>query len=237
MRNCFHLKADRVVHVWQIPLDRSSKDIGQLVDSLSEEEKTRARRFYFGKDRNRFIVTRGTLRVILASYLDIPAHNLVFSSNSCGKPFLKQPQGNQVLEFNLAHSNNLAVLSVTYGHSVGIDIEFIRPITDYSEVARTAFTESECRALQLVPEDQRIAAFFACWTRKEAYIKSFGLGLSQLREFTVDVEPDVEYVEPYDNSGRGRDKVNWSIRTLNLLPIYIGAVASEGMDWELKLFD
>ena len=109
-----YLIANRVVHVWQIQLDRSEIAINQLVSLLSDEEQIRAKHFYFDKDRNRFIIAHGSLRIILASYLNIPADKLIFSSNFYVKPFLQLHQDNRILEFNLSHSNNLGILSVTY---------------------------------------------------------------------------------------------------------------------------
>ena len=227
---------NKIVHIWHIPLDRSHLETGKLSELLSEQEQARAKRFHDDRNRNRFIVARGILRIILSDYTNIPANHLVFGSNLYGKPYLKHAHTNEILEFNLAHSQDQGILAVAIGRSVGIDLEFIRPIRNYSKMAQSVFTESENRAIRLMPEDKRLIAFFTCWARKEAYVKSIGLGLSHFQSFNVAVEPDAECVYPEINPGCELDHDVSTIRTMNLLPGYIGAVAAKGVDWEVKLF-
>lgn len=227
---------NRVVHIWHIPLDRSHLETRKLSELLSEEEQVRAKRFHDDRNRKRFIVVHGILRIILSGYTNIPANHLVFGSNLNGKPYLKHAHNNKNVEFNLAHSQDQGILAVAIGRSVGIDLEFIRSIRNYSKMAQSVFTESENRELRLIPEDKRLIAFFTCWARKEAYVKSIGLGLSHFQSFNVNVEPEVECVYPEINPGCELDHDASTIRTINLLPGYIGAVAAKGLDWEVKLF-
>ena len=154
------------------------------------DELVRAERFYFDEDRIHFIVGRGFLRCTLASYFGVQPKQLRFTYNAFGKPNLDLPSGSW-LKFNLSHAGKLALLAVTAGRELGVDLELIRPGMAQELIPEQFFSPSEVESLRGLPEEHQDAAFFACWTRKEAYVKAKGKGLSiPLDEFDVSLAPE-----------------------------------------------
>ena len=183
------LAAD-AVHVWRVDLRVAMECVQRLETTLSSAERGRAVRFRFPEHRERFTVSHGALRDILSRYLDIPASELVFEANAHGKPALALPE-HAWLQFNLTHSGDLALVAVTRDRPVGIDVEHKSPPDDPARLVAQFFSANENAAFSALPESQREAAFFAGWTRKEAYIKALGEGLSTpLDQFDVSLAPD-----------------------------------------------
>ena len=219
------------VHLYCAPLDTPAAQFGPFEATLNADERARAARFYFDRDRQRFIVARGCLRIILSRYLADEATQIQFDYNAFGKPHLAPPYATSGLTFNLAHSGEFALYALAYQRQVGVDIEQIRSGLDYEQLAGQVFSLAEQQSLQSVPAAQRMAAFFNGWTRKEAYIKAQGMGLSlPLAQFTVTLAPD----EPprllstqHDPAEAGR----WSLQAISTAPGYVGAVVAEGQDW------
>src|SRR5262245_21131216 len=179
------------VHVWQIALNQAH-DPGNsnLIATLSPDERLRAGRFHRPIDCDNFIHTRGLLRTILAQYLSINAANINFVYSAYGKPTLVKKQNHRRLQFNLSHSHEIALLAITRECEIGIDIEFIRKDFATMEIAEDYFSEKELAMLRSLPERLHTRAFFNCWTRKEAYIKAIGEGLSYpLNKFAVSLTP------------------------------------------------
>lgn len=182
---------EKTVDIWRVPLDPPPDMLPLLVPVLSPDERVRAERFRFAGDRRRFIMARGALRTILSYYLSTPAEEIIFAYSSHGKPSLGGALAPHPLRFNVGHSHELALCAVTYGKRVGIDIEYIHPMHDIDSIAQHFFAEREVTALQALPVEQRHIGFFRCWTRKEAYIKATGEGLSRrLDQFAVSLAPD-----------------------------------------------
>ena len=180
------------VHVWCARLNPAEGEIRELSGLLSPDERSRAARFLFDRDRERFTVARGILRRLLAGYTGLPADHLRFLYGEHGKPRLQREE-KTAPEFNLSHSGEWAVYSMALKYPLGIDIERMRPAdrTHRLKLARRFFSESEFTSLTAQPETRVEDAFFTCWARKEAYIKLHGLGLSlPLARFSVNVEPD-----------------------------------------------
>ena len=153
--------------------------VQQISQSLMEDERIKAERFYFQRDRKRFMVCRGVLRMILGRYLHIEANRVHFSYGPYGKPYLKETLGDSTLRFNLAHSHELALHAFARSREIGVDIEYIRYIPDAEQIALNFFSENENAVLHVLPTSQKQEAFFNCWTRKEAYLKALGVGSSQ----------------------------------------------------------
>jgi 4'-phosphopantetheinyl transferase len=175
-------------HIWRISLDIAPAALACRWQVLSEDERQRADRFRFDRDRRRFIAAHSALRHILSGYVGAPPHTLRFDVNGYGKPTLAWPAGR--LEFNLSHAGKWAV-TVVAAHAVGVDIERIREDFATYEIAERFFAPEEVRELLALPADERVKAFFLCWTRKEAYIKARGQGLSiPLDSFAVSLDPD-----------------------------------------------
>jgi 4'-phosphopantetheinyl transferase len=164
-------------HVWTARLSDST-GLGTLEQTLSCSERSHAQRFRFEKDRIKYIFSQGVLRQVLAGYLRKSPERIEFKSNEFGKPFLAEPAGNREVFFNMSNSKEVVVVAVTTERVVGVDVEHLRPIDQISSIASHYFSPNELALLNLASSSQRNHVFCACWTRKEAYIKAVGKGLS-----------------------------------------------------------
>jgi 4'-phosphopantetheinyl transferase len=220
------------VHVWRVALNESHA--AELRPLLSSDECARADRFHFARDCHRFIVARGMLRKILGAYLKKEPGHLSFSYSPYGKPALADERDAGELSFNLSHANELALIAVTRGRGVGVDIEFIRPEFASEEIAERFFSTHEVAALRALPKSIQSEAFFNCWTRKEAYIKAIGEGMSMpLDQFQVSLAPGSR-AELLGNLRDANEVSRWSLQELAPGPGYAAAIAVEGKDWQLR---
>jgi 4'-phosphopantetheinyl transferase len=221
------------VHVWRAGLD--ARTVGPaLWQLLSSDEQARADRFFFPRDRERFITARGTLRQILATYTGLPPDRLQFLYSSHGKPALIPECGGEMLRSNLTNSHGLALYAVARERVLGVDLEYIRPEVADEPIAERFFAPREVARLRGLPPDQQVEAFFNCWTRKEAYIKAHGLGLSlSLQDFEVSLLPG----EPAALLCTVRDPceaARWSLHSLAPGPGYVGALAVAGTGCRIR---
>lgn len=224
------------VHIWRAYVRQSLATIYYLRSLLSGEEVARAERFYFEKDRHRFIITHGLLRTLLAGYLNssaLNAHKLHFCSNDYGKPSLDLHQTHS-LNFNLSHSHELIVFAFSYMRQIGVDIEFMRPDIDHESLAKHTFSPLENEMLQTLPVSARMEAFYQCWARKEAYIKARGKGLAiPLDIFDVSLKPG-EPAALLHSREDPHETARWRLCALHADPNYAGALAVEGDGWHLR---
>jgi len=221
------------VHLWQATLDNRLADCLERV--LSADEISRANRFHFAKDRNHFIAARGLLRTLLSVYLETNAEELRFSYAEKGKPFLEESQ-QAGINFNLAHSHGMAIYAFTQRREVGVDVEYIREELADEKIAERFFSVREIEMLKSVPAESKKRAFFNCWTRKEAYIKALGEGLSMpLDEFDVSLAPG-EPAALLLNHKEPEEVRRWTMRAIPAPPGYVAALVVEGSDWRLKSF-
>jgi 4'-phosphopantetheinyl transferase len=210
------------VHLWVVDLQASPPRVRELASTLSAEEKDRASSFKFEHLATRFRMCRGLLRVFLAAYLRTAPRDIEFSYGKCGKPFVA---GLENFHFNLAHSEEMAVYAFAWGCDLGVDIERIRDIQDIRAIARHFFCPEEVADLNSVDAGERLEAFFACWTRKEAYIKATGEGLSaSLDSFRVALQPREPPSFVHIN-GSVLDAELWSLHSFRPNEGQIGAVA------------
>jgi len=178
--------------IWSADLEPGAAAIDRLVPLLSADERERAERFHLRRDAMRWIAARAVLREILGGCLDADPRALAFTYGDKGKPALAAPAGSLDLQFSLAHSAHLALYAVTVGGPVGVDVERLRLLSDMDQIAERTFSRQECAVLRGLPVPLRPAGFFNCWTRKEAYIKALGFGLSYpLERFSVSLAPGV----------------------------------------------
>ncbi len=224
--------ADNEVHVWRLALDQPADRLDALRRTLAADERQRAERFHFDKDRRHFIAGRGLLRTLLGGYLGRDPGSLHFAYNPQGKPMLVGAGAD--LRFNLTHSHGLALLAVSRGRELGVDVERIRPEFAGDAVARRFFSPREVAALSALGGERRHEAFFVCWTRKEAYLKATGKGLSlPLDCFDVSLlpgEPAALLATRHDPAEAAR----WSLRALSPARGFAGALAVEGKEWRLR---
>jgi 4'-phosphopantetheinyl transferase len=208
--------------VWSLPTESSAAITGQFEQLLSEEEKERAGRYHFETDRRRFVLARGTLRILLSRYLDVSPLSLQFRYGPNGKPSLKNSSG---VNFNLSHSGELAVFAFAAEREIGIDVERIHPLRDRADIARRFFSLGEATDLMGLSEDEQERAFFLCWTRKEAYIKATGEGVSTpLDQFRVTLTPDQPARFVHVEGSPDAAKM-WMLHDLQLARGYAAALA------------
>jgi 4'-phosphopantetheinyl transferase len=221
------------IHLWQATLNDRLAD--SLKHFLSADEICRADRFHSARDRNHFIAARGLLRTLLAVYLETKADELNFSYADKGKPYLEEGARGGI-HFNLAHSRGKALYAFSTGRQLGVDLEFIREDLEYEKIAERFFSPREIERLGSVPAEIRKEAFFNCWTRKEAYIKARGEGLSMpLDEFDVSLAPG-EPAALLRNHKEPEEVNRWRMRSIVLPSGYVAALVAEGNDWRLKTF-
>lgn len=173
----WHLRAADV-DIWRASLDEPPDDaVAFFRTLLSTDEEERARRFYFDRDRRRFVVGRGILRLLLARYLGCPVSEIAFRYGPNGKPLLPADDGNAPIHFNVAHSESLALFAFARAGEIGVDLERVRDLPDWEYIASAYFSPREQARLRDCPADERRVEFFRAWTRQEAVLKANGLGL------------------------------------------------------------
>jgi 4'-phosphopantetheinyl transferase len=213
------------VDVISLRLDAPADVRAALWQLLSRDERQRAERFRYVEHRQRYIVARASLRRLLAERLGIAPSAVELVETSYGKPKLGPVHGSAGLEFNLSHSEVLAVYVFTKGRAVGVDVELIRQVPDADDLAECFFSPREAAALRSLPLDRRSLAFLACWTRKEAFIKALGLGLScSLDTFDVTIDPDAPARIIRIEARIGR-VAHWRLQAFTPYPSYIAAMA------------
>ena len=229
--------ADNEIHVWRAKLDLPSSQVQQLRDILTGDELDRANRFYFEIDRQRFIAARGTLRSILSRYITTSPGHLRFYYNQYGKPVLARDFSSHLLNFNLSHSGSMVLYAITRNMEIGIDVERVGSNFEYEEIAKRFFSVNEVAALRTIPTEKKLEAFYNCWTRKEAYIKAQGKGLSlPLDSFDVSLAPGdppmllLTRDEPQESA-------LWTFLELLPGPGYIGALAVKGTGCRFRYWE
>lgn len=173
------------VHLWLRRLDVSQAEVKSAFELLSVEERNRAERFKIERPRTEFVLTRATLRLLLGHYLGMDAKVVRFRYENRGKPFLEDRDD---LYFNVSHTDGLSLLGFARSRNIGVDVERVKPDTEAEKLAERFFSERERQDLRQLQDDELRAAFFRVWTRKEAYIKATGDGLSlPLDQFDVSI--------------------------------------------------
>jgi 4'-phosphopantetheinyl transferase len=229
--------ADHEVHVWRAQLELPSSQVQRLRGLLTEDELDRAHRFFFEIDRQRFIAARGALRSILSRYLTFSPGHLRFIYNQYGKPFLAPEFSSYLLNFNLSHSGSMALYAMTRNMEIGVDVERVRADFEYEEIAKRFFSVNEVAILDTIPTDKKLEAFYNCWTRKEAYIKAHGKGLSiPLDSFDVSFAPG-EPAMVMHMKDEPQEPSLWALQDIQPGPGYVGALAVKGIGCRLKYWE
>ncbi len=221
------------VDVWVVELDVDARLQAALEGLLSAEEHERADRFQFAQHRRRFIVRRGSLRLILAGYVGMAPAALRFTEGPQGKPVLASGPPDEVLAFNTSHSDELGLVAVSR-HDLGVDVERVAPVDGDPLVARTHLHRDEQAEMDQTSQALRAYSFFRCWVRKEAYIKARGKGLTMgLDAFSVSASAAVGAVGWPVADGRN-PWADWWVRDLDPSPGYVAAVAAGGPSWQVR---
>jgi 4'-phosphopantetheinyl transferase len=213
------------VHVWYVDLALAGHTVRRLAACLSPDERARAAQFKFDRDARRFAVARSALRRLLSGYLGLTPDEVTFAYAAYGKPSLAGVHA--ALSFNLSHSGEVAVVAAGWDRAIGVDVEERRPLPDLAALAAQSFAPREQAMLAALPEGERVAAFFRCWTRKEAFIKATGQGLAQpLEAFVVSLGP-AEPARLLDINGDPGALARWSLYDLQPPLGYPGALVVE----------
>jgi len=223
------------IHAWRVSLVGERQDYEGYWATLAPDEKARAERYHFDRDRVRFVVARGVLRMILGRYLNLEPQEVRFSYTEYGKPYLPYNLASSDITFNLTHSHDLAVLAVTRARQIGVDLEFVRPDLASESIAERFFARDEVTTLFSLPPLVRTQAFFHCWTRKEAFIKAVGEGLSYpLNQFTVAFTPE-DPPALLEIRGSVTEARRWALFELAPGEGYVGALAVQRKDTTFPL--
>lgn len=226
------------VHVWSCDLSRHDGDRPSLAALLSIDERNRAARFAFEQHRQRFILSHGLLRVILARYLADEPGRIQFETGPHGKPALRgQSDTAQTIQFSLSHSSDHALVAVAVKRAVGVDVEWCRPEVEGLKLAQRFFAPGESRAISQAESDDQQRLFYRYWTAKEAYLKGKGLGLSLgLDRFEL-LFGDLSRPAPVRSTESGMLDKDWSVQSFQLADQLVGAIAVEGEAWNVQLLD
>jgi 4'-phosphopantetheinyl transferase len=218
------------VHVWRLRLDLAPAQIASLRRVLNDAERFRADRFHAERHRHRFIACRAQVRKLLAGYLNESPERINFVHGPHGKPALSDSYRVSGIHFNVSNSHDMALCAVALQCELGVDVEYLREGRDHEGLAARFFAPPEIEALGRLPADRRTAAFFNCWTRKEAVLKAVGIGIAfPLDRLVVTLVPnDRARVLAFD--GTPAAAANWWLEHLEPAPGYVGAVAAEGDD-------
>jgi 4'-phosphopantetheinyl transferase len=222
------------IHIWTVPLTACLADIDELRALLSPDEQERAGQFHFPHLEQRFAITHGILRILLAHYLGTPADTIGFTASENGKPAVTAPQTR--LQFNLSHSRQMVAFAFGLDYELGVDIEEIRLVPEMEGIAHQFFSQGEIEDLMSVPVTDRPAAFFHIWTRKEAYIKATGKGLRlPLASFRVSVLERNE-ARVLDVGGNPNAVHLWHMYPFEPASSHVGALAYRGAQKTIQIF-
>ncbi len=222
------------IDIWPLALTGEDAECGRCLDWLNQQERERAARFLRRQDRERYVLAHGGLRFILSLYLGLDPDRIELSSTATGKPKLADLRpGGVPLTFNLSHAHGKAIVAITQGREVGIDLELIREDVEVLKLAERFFSDREQLHLRSIAPGSRSAEFFHYWVAKEAVLKAEGVGLASLQACEIDW-----------SSGSDRDGVPvrlgghsprpWVVRTMDCGPGWVGAVAAQGSDWAIN---
>jgi len=230
------LRQPDALHIWRAALDVGPEQRARLWHALEADERRRAERLRFEVLRQRFIAAHGMLRDVLSRYMAVPPESVRFAVRPGGKPELASGESAS-WRFNLSHSGAMALVAVAWRREVGVDIEQLRPMKGPLDIAARFFAPGEVAALRAMPPEQIDAAFFRCWTRKEAYVKALGKGLSLgLEKFEVTLDPHepaaLRHVVDMPDEPR-----RWWMEHLEPGPDYLGACVCQGRPARLHLWD
>ena len=211
------------IHVWCASLDQPPARVADLEQMLSFDERSRARRYRFARDRQHFIIRRGLLRLLLGDYLGVELGGLQFHSGPYGKLLLAEMPGAYTPRFNVSHSHELALFAFARDREVGVDIEYVRPVAEAEQIAGRYFSAQERDTLRDLPPDRLYEQFFIYWTSLEAYLKASGMGLAGAESKGL-LSPDDASRAALLQENEAQS-LNWPIYCVRPAPGYVAALA------------
>lgn len=229
-RSCLNLEPN-TIHLWGIELDGSPRCLERCQQWLDEGEQQRAARLVREEDRSRFALAHGGLRGVLSRYLGTGPGRIVLHRSAEGKPFLTKELGGQpTITFNMSHAHGRALIAVSMGQEIGVDLERIRLDVEIAKLSERYFAPSEHATIMQATQEQRPTRFFRYWVSKEAVLKAQGVGLQALSQCVVLLGADGDGAEILVPVG-SRIQNNWTVRLLSCGEGWEGAVAAQGKDW------
>jgi 4'-phosphopantetheinyl transferase len=223
------------IDVWRCRLDLTADEVEELGRCLSEQERARAERFRFADKRSQFVTTRARLRQCLALATGTPAGEIEIHVGASGKPFLAGKTRSSEIQFNVSHTDALALIAITRGQAIGIDVESLGRSVN-SRLAEDYFSARERDAIASLPSAQVPASFFACWTRKEAVLKATGTGIAHgLDSFDVATDPEIAHCRTQLQSEDGSADT-WYLETLPCGAGYAAALAYQKHPVEIRFW-
>lgn len=220
---------------WKVDFSALAHKCPDFFQLLSSDEKDRANALRFRKDSEAFILTRAALRLILSEYTHIEAGQLRFTYNDFGKPYILKRTHSETVQFNVSHSAQVGYIAIAQTAEVGIDVEHFTPsrANELTQLAERFFSESECNQIKRMPGPAQPAAFYRLWTRKEAYLKALGKGLSvPLNAFEVSLDTNVIHSRQEE-----LDTVDWQLFDIPTQTHYLAALATRKNIRELRNLD
>jgi 4'-phosphopantetheinyl transferase len=214
------------IHLWSAPLDPPDDFLRRCEAILSADERQRAARFRTGPLRNHYLAARGTLRILLGRYFQADPAEFVLTYQPHGKPELEPSWKDRGVEFNVSHSGGLALYAFTRGRPIGVDVEAVRPMPNAAGLLERFFSAAEVAQWQATPPERQGLVFFQGWTRKEAWLKAVGSGLSfPLDQFCVTMDGPARVLSI---RGDTAEAVRWRLESCEPCPGYVAAVAVQG---------
>ena len=224
------------VDVWLTSTELKEEQVQEYKKLLSTAELARAEKFVPDHKRREYIITRGVLKQALSRITGLAASGLDFSYGGHGKPYLDINLAGKNIAFNVSHSYGVALVAITRGGRLGIDVEKIRPEVDWRDLAKRFFSESEFQALDRCPDGSSLKSFFTCWTRKEAFVKAVGDGVARgLSGFDVSIDPN-ETAGSLNIRWPDEDAAQWSIRNIPVPGNYTAALAVDRPNCLVRLW-
>jgi 4'-phosphopantetheinyl transferase len=207
---------NNTVHLWLIDCQDYLAQIPDLIDILSSEEREKAARFKFALHRERFIINRANLKIILGKYLQISPNQVIFEYGDKGKPNLAHSLNFVKLNFNLSHSENLAIYGISQ-HLIGVDLEKINEQVSCAELAERFFCPSEFKAISTLSYPENYRAFYLAWTSKEAYLKAIGAGLAGgLDSLELDLNVPENVAKIINIKGKEEEINHWQLHNFTI---------------------
>ena len=213
------------VDIWLTSTEPEEEQVRAYAKYLSQAELARAQKFRPKTAYREYIITRGLLRQALSETAGLDLGGVDFMYGEHGKPCLDARVSEETVAFNVSHSHGLALVALTLGGRLGVDLEKIRPEVEWRELAGRYFSEAEFRDLENRPQGDGLKAFYACWTRKEAFVKALGAGVSYgLKQFDVSVGPEEDYAALTIRS-QDEDAAAWLVKNLPVPDSHVAALA------------
>ena len=225
---------NRTIHVWGFSLDGSLSFVEQCRSWLSEDERGRAARFISQQDQRRFVLAHGGLRAVLGRYLGLSPDAVELGRSEAGKPFVrKERRGQSAITFNMSHAHGRALIAVSTGREVGVDLERIRSDIKVAKLSKRYFAPSEQASIMELAQEQRAPRFFRYWVAKEAVLKAQGIGLRALSQCEIIMGTDGAGAEVLVPAGSPLQN-NWRVRLLSCDEGWEAAVAAQGVNWTVQ---